>query len=89
MSLLSWAAQLDHADRGCIFRNLIDADVENRQEMHDARLCVRVSLGTYRLFYEAGQEDYVFQRRSAGEQATLTARALARSEERRRSRWLK
>lgn len=57
--------------------------------MGEARLGVRVSLGSYKLFYEAGQEDFVFHARSASEQATLTARALARSEERRRSRWLK
>ena len=81
--------QLDRADRHCIFTNLIDADGENRQHANEAGLCIRVSLGTYKLFYEAGKEDFVFQRRSPSEQATLTARALARSDERRRSRWLK
>ena len=73
MSLLSWAAQLDHADRGCIFRNLIDADVENRQEMHDARLCVRVSLGTYRLFYVSNSEDCLFKIRTQEEVDSATA----------------
>ncbi|GJE87693.1 hypothetical protein PsYK624_037760 [Phanerochaete sordida] len=77
--------------RGPVYlkRNLIDTEGENRQSANEAGLCVRVSLGTYKLFYAAGQEDFLFQRRGASEQATLTARALARGEERRRSRWLK
>ncbi|EKM61386.1 uncharacterized protein PHACADRAFT_134990 [Phanerochaete carnosa HHB-10118-sp] len=77
--------------RGPVYlkRNLIDTDVENRQYTNEAGLCIRVSLGSYRLFYEAGKEDSLFQRRSPSEEATLAARALARSEERRRSRWLK
>lgn len=85
---LSWATNcIQLTDR--IFRNLIDADGEHRQDVNETRLCVRVSLGSCKLFYEAGQEDFVFHRRRAEETATLTARALARADERRRSRWLK
>ena len=80
--------QLPWAD-GRIFRNLIDTDGESRKGTTESRLCIRVSLGTCRLFYEAGQEDSLVRRRSEGEYATLAARALARTEERRRSRWLK
>jgi paired amphipathic helix protein Sin3a len=72
-----------------IFRTLIDAGGENGLDMNESGLCVRVSLGTCKLFYEAGREDVVFQRRRADEAATLAGRALARAEERRRSRWLK
>lgn len=64
-------------------------DGDNRQDENESRLCIRVSLGTYRLFYEAGKEDVVLPKRRPGEEATLAARARARSEERRRSRWLK
>lgn len=64
-------------------------DGEHKQDANESRLCIRVSLGTYRLFYEAGQEDVVFHKRTQSEQTTLTVRALARSEERRRSKWLK
>ena len=74
---------------GLIFRNLIDATGDGREDENVSRLCVRVSLGTYRLFYEAGEEDFLWVKRRQGEQSTLAARALARSDERRRSRWLK
>ena len=44
---------------------------------------VQVSLGTFKLFYEAGSEDVLW--RGRGE---LDQRALARHEERKKSRWL-
>ena len=72
-----------------IFRNLIDVDGEGRQGVNESRLCIRVSLGTYRLFYEAGKEDVLLHKRRPGEEATLAARARVRCEERRRRRWLK
>ena len=53
------------------------------------RLSVLVSLGTYKLFYAAGREDGFIRRTSSGREATLRARALAREEERRRTKWLK
>lgn len=74
---------------GLIFRNLIDGDGDQRAGVNESRLCVRVSLGTCRLFYEAGEEDFLFHKRRPSEESTLAARALARAEERRRSKWLK
>lgn len=50
-------------------------------------MVIRVSLGTYKLFYEAGSEDFVWQKRG-DDHETLTERAKARQEERRKSRWL-
>ena len=85
---LSWATNcIQLTDR--IFRNLIDADGEHRQDVNESRLCVRVSLGTYKLFYSAGDEDVFIRGRTREREETLKLRALAREEERRRSRWLK
>ena len=53
------------------------------------QLGVRVSLGTYRIFYEGGKEDYMVRRRGEGEERELRRRAAAREEERRRCRLLK
>lgn len=69
-------------------RTVIDADGGRRGE-DEGRLRVRVSLGSCRLFYEGGSEDVWRRRRDSEEQAGLAARARAREEERRRSRWLK
>lgn len=52
-------------------------------------LNIRVSLGTYKIFYEAGKEDYVYRRRGEEEERVLLARAAAREEERRRSKWIR
>ena len=41
-----------------------------------------MSLGTYKLFYEAGSEDYLVRKRDEG---VLGERAKAREEERRRA----
>ena len=47
-------------------------------------LGVRVSLGTYRLFFEAGKEDFVVRVRGEDEERVLRRRAAAREEERAR-----
>jgi hypothetical protein len=47
-------------------------------------LKVRVSLGTYRLFFESGTEDTLVRIRSTDEQTVLEAKAVARAEERAR-----
>ena len=43
---------------------------------------IQISLGTYKLFYEAGTEDVLWRPRSEGEQTRLDERARARHEER-------
>ncbi|KAF6754256.1 transcription regulatory protein [Ephemerocybe angulata] len=49
---------------------------------------VRISLPTYKLVYENGCEDMLVRRWSGEEGEMLRERARARSEDRRRSRWL-
>jgi paired amphipathic helix protein Sin3a len=44
---------------------------------------IQISLGTYKLFYEAGTEDVLWRPRSDGEQSSLDERAKTRHEERR------
>ena len=56
--------------------------------MREGKLGIRVSLGSYKLFYEAGTEETVWRRRGREEEAAVWANASAREEERRRSRWL-
>ncbi|KAI0347668.1 hypothetical protein BDW22DRAFT_1319555 [Trametopsis cervina] len=69
-------------------RTLINED-QHSTGIAAARLSVRVSLGTYKLFYAADREDVYIRRRTDEREHVLRARALAREEERRRSRWLK
>jgi paired amphipathic helix protein Sin3a len=49
--------------------------------MEDVSSAVRVSLGSYKLFYEAGMEDALYRRRSDAELALLEGKAKARREE--------
>jgi paired amphipathic helix protein Sin3a len=51
-------------------------------------LAVRISLGTYKLFYEAGTEDAMWREYQSGELDGLKERARARDEDRRRSAFL-
>ncbi|KAA1467807.1 hypothetical protein DENSPDRAFT_770847 [Dentipellis sp. KUC8613] len=51
-------------------------------------LGVRVSLGSYKLFFEGESEESIWRERSAAELGALRERARAREEERRRSVWL-
>ncbi|KAI0688140.1 hypothetical protein BC835DRAFT_1285352 [Cytidiella melzeri] len=74
--------------RPFIFRTLID-EGSNSTSITAGKLAVRVSLGTYRLFYAANREDVFIRRTSSEREAVLRARAFAREEERRRTRWLK
>jgi len=50
---------------------------------------IRISLCTYKLFYEADAEDALVRERGEEEERELTERARLRNEERRRSRWLR
>ena len=77
------------ADSGLIFSSLIDEETKKEPGKTTSRLCVRVSLGTYKLFYAAGTEDCIVRRRTVEMERTLQGRAAAREEERRRSKWLK
>lgn len=47
-------------------------------------IAIRVSLGTYKLFYEAGTEDVLWRK----EDPRLSERGKARHEERKKSVWL-
>lgn len=49
---------------------------------------VRISLGTYKLMYEAGSEDGMVRRRSREEERVVEERVRRRNEERRRCRLL-
>ncbi|KAG1757835.1 hypothetical protein EDB19DRAFT_1624058 [Suillus lakei] len=51
-------------------------------------MSIRVSLGTYKMFYESGAEDVYVRPRSREEEKELGERAKVREEERKRSRWL-
>jgi paired amphipathic helix protein Sin3a len=50
---------------------------------------IQISLGTYKLFYEAGTEDILWRQRSEVEQSSLDDRANARHEERKNCALLK
>lgn len=49
---------------------------------------IRVSLGTYKMFYETGAEDWCVRPRSKEEERELRERAKLREEERKRSWYL-
>ena len=51
-------------------------------------MAVRISFGTYRIFWEAGSEDTIWRRWDDAEYDNLTERAKARSEERAKCKWL-
>lgn len=51
-------------------------------------MSIRVSLGTYKMFYESSAEDVYVRLRSEDEGKELRERAKVREEERKRSRWL-
>jgi len=54
----------------------------------ESNMTVRVSLGTYRLFFEGGSEDFILRRWGKDDGEVLEERAKAKQEERRKSRWL-
>ena len=49
---------------------------------------IQVSLGTFKLFYEAGSEDILWRERSEDVQNMLDERTLGKHEERMKSQWL-
>lgn len=51
-------------------------------------IAIQISLGTYKLFYEAGTEDVFLKGRTEEEEKVVRERALVRHEERKRSVWL-
>ncbi|THH20510.1 hypothetical protein EW146_g864 [Bondarzewia mesenterica] len=67
-------------------RHLTSDDLPSGAGVVEGDLRIRISMGTYKLFYEAGTEDVVWRRRGREEEETLRVRATARDEERRRSR---
>lgn len=71
-----------------MFRNMSTDEIGNIGTGWDA-MRIRISLGTYKLFYEADGEDVLVRERGEEEERELMNRARLRHEERRRSRWLK
>ncbi|KAI0066497.1 hypothetical protein BV25DRAFT_1868189 [Artomyces pyxidatus] len=70
-------------------RHLAPGDSSGGSEVRtEGEVAIRISLGTYKLFYEAGTEECVWRRRSEEEERTLRERAAAREEERRRTPWM-
>ena len=67
----------------------MEEEGDRRGVVTDSRLSVRVSLGTYRLFYESGSEDVLVRARGEAEVQELSRRASAREEMRRRCRWMR
>ncbi|KAF7793452.1 hypothetical protein EIP86_004564 [Pleurotus ostreatoroseus] len=65
-------------------RNLMDGESGKEDVESSLALNIRVSLGTYKIFYEAGREDFVFRRRTDEDERMLLGRAAAREDERRR-----
>lgn len=49
---------------------------------------VQISMGTYKLFYEAGSEDALWRRRSAAEEGRISERARRVHEDRIQCAWL-
>lgn len=49
---------------------------------------IQISLGTYKLFYEAGTEDVLWRGRTGEEEGRVEERARKRHEERKQSAWL-
>ena len=49
---------------------------------------IQISLGTYKLFYEAGSEDVLWRQRSVVEEGRVLERARRAHEERIQSAWL-
>ena len=62
----------------------MEDETSGRRAARETGLGVRVSLGTYRLFFEAGQEDWLVRVREEEEERVLRRRAGAREEERAR-----
>lgn len=67
-------------------RTLVDAGHDTIVAQNEMQ--VRISLGSYKIFYEGGKEDMLWCRRSREEYTQLQARASAREEERKRTLWL-
>ena len=67
----------------------MEEEGDRRGVVTDSRLSVRVSLGTYRLFYESGAEDVLVRVRGETVGEELARRASAREEVRRRCRWVR
>jgi len=76
-----WMPEAD--ERQTLFlRRSITADESPPPCEMENDIGIQISLGTYKLFYEAGTEDVLWRPRSEGEQTRLDERARARHEER-------
>jgi hypothetical protein len=70
--------------RRAIHRHLMSDDASPCSIRMEGELGIRISLGTYKLFYEGGTEWSVVQRRGQEEDRMLRDRARQREEDRRR-----
>ena len=62
----------------------------DRREVAELQLSVRVSLGTYRIFYESGKEDFLMRVRGEEDEREMRRRATVREERRKNlCRWIK
>jgi paired amphipathic helix protein Sin3a len=74
----------EQSNRNTLFlRRCMTGDEAQPPSIHD-NIAIRVSLGTYKLFYEAGTEDVLWRK----EDPRLSERGKARHEERKKSVWL-
>ncbi|KAH7886015.1 hypothetical protein F5I97DRAFT_1877064 [Phlebopus sp. FC_14] len=83
-----WSPRQKEEKSALFLRKHISSDESPRGLVGWNDMSIRISLGTYKLFYEAGTEDVLVQRRSAEEERELRERVRARNEERKRCRWL-
>lgn len=65
----------------------ITADETPPSEVHND-IGIQISLGTYKMFYEAGSEDVLWRRRSEAEETRVLERGRRLHEERKSSVWL-
>ncbi|KAL4069818.1 hypothetical protein V8B97DRAFT_2104708 [Scleroderma yunnanense] len=82
-----WIPQKNRSGALFLRRNISTDDTGHVRAGWDS-MRIRISLGTYKLFYEADAEDELVRERGEEEERELKERAKLRNEERRGSRWL-
>ncbi|KAG2154574.1 hypothetical protein DEU56DRAFT_769236 [Suillus clintonianus] len=82
-----WLSQAKREGRVFLRRHLTIDESARGTSSWDS-MGIRVSLGTYKMFYESSAEDVYVRPRSREEEKELRERAKVREEERKRSIWL-
>jgi paired amphipathic helix protein Sin3a len=62
--------------------------VGDEEKQYHSEMIIRISFGTYKIFWEAGSEDTFWRRRGEDDYQKLCERAKARHEERLKCRLL-